>query len=45
MVDNPGSDRRAFLKTGALTGAALVAGAPGAVAQAPKLLITRKWPS
>ena len=33
MVDNPGSDRRAFLKTGALAGAALVAGAPGAVAQ------------
>jgi len=33
MIDNPHSDRRAFLKTGALAGAALVAGAPSAVAQ------------
>src|SRR5579859_8306899 len=33
MAGNSGSDRRAFLMTGALAGAALVAGAPSAVAQ------------
>jgi hypothetical protein len=34
MTDIPHADRRSFLKTGALAGAALVAGAPGTIAQA-----------
>ncbi|GGF36375.1 hypothetical protein GCM10011611_48560 [Aliidongia dinghuensis] len=34
MIEKPRSDRRAFLKTGAFAGAALVAGAPGSISQA-----------